>query len=153
MFGKRRPSGTSGTSGTSRASGTSGTSRVLRGGVLAAALALAAGTAPASAAPAAPAAPAASTASVGAQADSIGDCPYPYVCLYDVSSGRKVSQFRDVTSGYQPVASNRYDVVNTRYDDVAYFRHFDTYVCIAPRARTSLPSVNGIRISWEATCR
>ncbi len=46
-----------------------------------------------------------------------------------------------------------YDVVNTRYDDVVYFRHFSSYVCVKPRIKTSLPAVNGIRISWESTCR
>ncbi|MBW1602597.1 hypothetical protein JJV70_10865 [Streptomyces sp. JJ66] len=112
-------------------------------------------TAPAPAAAATEAAgtaPGASAASAAA-ARSIGDCPYPYVCLYDNRSGRKLAQFRDVTSGYQPLTRRAYKVVNTRNDDVAYFRHFDSYVCIAPRTSTSLPVVNGIRISWEATCR
>ncbi|MEI7031241.1 hypothetical protein [Streptomyces pratensis] len=113
-----------------------------RAGVTAAALALLATPGTASAAPA----PAAS-------ASGIGDCPYPYVCLYHPTTGQKLGQFQDVTSGYQSITRRTYDVTNTRYDDVVYFRHFNSYVCVKPRVnRTSLPATDGIRISWEATC-
>ncbi|MEW2065607.1 hypothetical protein [Streptomyces sp. NPDC007346] len=95
----------------------------------------------------------ASAAPANAAPSGIADCPYPYVCLYDSQTKRKVGQFKDITSGYQAITNRTYHVKNTRYDDVAYFRHFSSYVCIAPRAVTDLPAVNGIRISSEAKCR
>lgn len=92
-----------------------------------------------------------------AQADPIGSCPYPYVCLLDPSSAQRLGQFQDVTSTFQPIAAREYTVQNTRNDDVVYFRKASDHnvrFCMLPNGVTTLPyAVDGIMISTSPTCQ
>jgi hypothetical protein len=83
---------------------------------------------------AAPVAQAATTSMYG--------CPYPYVCIYDVSdstpsSAHIVGKFRDVTSTPQNLVDRKtWTVVNTRADDSALLMYKDWSLmwCMAPRS-------------------
>ncbi|WP_255953090.1 hypothetical protein [Streptomyces odontomachi] len=102
------------------------------------------------------------TTGAPAQAAALG-CTYPYVCLYNASQ-TKVGQFQDVTTDWQSFTrTDVYYAVNTRNDDVAYFRYSNGLTnCVAEGKANTIwdlrstygPDVppNGIRIATESDC-
>jgi hypothetical protein len=103
------------------------------------------------------------TGTTGASAQTaapqaLGNCSYPYVCVYNANQF-KVGQYRDVTSSWQNFS--RSDVTyayNTRNDDVVYFRYSSNNTsCLAPGAQGDLRFsgygyITGIRIDTSPVC-
>ncbi|MEW2445757.1 hypothetical protein [Micromonospora marina] len=89
---------------------------------------------------------------------ALGNCSYPWVCLYNASQ-TKVAQYKDVTTYFQDIS--RTDIAwlkNTRNDDVVYIRYTSGYTaCVENNREADLRisgygRVNGIRISSSDTC-
>ena len=92
-----------------------------------------------------------------ARAD-IGDCEYPYVCLYN-SSGTRVARY-GIPRAYfkQLVRTDVTRAVNTRHHDSVYFNYATGVTsCILHDRSANLRiegygRVTGIRIAREGTC-
>ncbi|MER5555183.1 hypothetical protein ABT001_26535 [Streptomyces sp. NPDC002793] len=102
--------------------------------------------------------PAAAPSAVTTQVEAAAACDYPYVCLF--KSGKKIGQFKDVTSSYQNLPSRpsgpNLVVANTRKDDVVHIRRSSGGVtCLAPNRAITFNSgvtLTGIRISSASSC-
>lgn len=90
----------------------------------------------------------------------LGNCGYPYVCLYrNGANGKATGKFRDVTRNWQWLNRSKgaLTVVNTRRDDVVYLLPArGKAVCLEPRQTGGFAAdqggVKAVRISRSSRC-